>query len=96
MVEIALGSAEKRKHKEYRSALREITRAYLKYVNANLVLANELETPFHDWLDFTPFYRTKFLGVGRREDETQRGRREVERLFTVAFPNLAIQDTGSL
>lgn len=96
MVEVALSSAEKRKHKEYRSALRDVIRAYLVYVNANLVLASELELPFHDWLDFTPFYTTKFLSVGKREDETQRGRKEVERLFTVAFPDLAIQDTRSL
>ena len=96
MVEVALGSAEKRRHKEYRSALREVLQAYLTYVNANLVLASELEIPFHDWLDFTPFYSTKFLSVGKREDETQQGRKQVERLFTVAFPELAIQDTSAL
>jgi hypothetical protein len=59
-------------------------------------LASEFEIPFHDWLDFTPFYTTKFLSVGKREDETQRGRKEVERLFTVAFPDLAIRDTRAL
>jgi hypothetical protein len=95
-VEVALGSAEKRRHKEYRSALREVTRPYLAYVNANLVLASELAIPFHDWLDFMPFYSKKFLSVGKREDETQRGRKQVERLFTVAFPELAIQDTRTL
>ena len=34
--------------------------------------------------------------MGKREDETQRGRKQVERLFTVAFPELAIQDTSAL
>ena len=96
MVDVALGSAEKRRHKEYRSALREVIQSYLAYVNANLVLASELELPFHDWLDFTPFYSTKFLSVGKREDETQRGRKQVERLFTVAFPEFAIRDTTAL
>jgi hypothetical protein len=96
MVELALSSAEKRKRKEYRSALREVMRGYLAYVNANLVLASELDIPFHDWLDFTPFYETKFLSVGKKEDETQSGRKQVERLFTVAFPELAIRDTRAL
>ena len=96
MVEAALDSSEKRKHKEYRGALREVLRAYLSYVNANLVLSTELEIGFHDWLDFTPFYSTKFLSVGKREDAVQEGRKQVERLFTVAFPDLAIRDTTAL
>jgi hypothetical protein len=96
MVEDALRSAEKRRHKEYRSALREVLQSYLAYVNANLVLASELNIPFHDWLDFTPFYSMKFLSVGKLEDDTQKGRKQVERLFTVAFPELAIQDTSAL
>jgi hypothetical protein len=96
MIEDALVSAEKRRHKEYRSALRDVIRAYLGYVNANLVLASELEIPFHDWQDFTPFYSTKFLSVGKPEDKTQEGRKQVERLFTVAFPELAIRDTSAL
>jgi hypothetical protein len=95
-VEAALRSAEKRKRKEYRSALQEVIQAYLAHVNANLVLASELAIPFHDWLDFMPFYSTKFLSVGKREDETQQRRKQVEHLFTVAFPELAIQDTRTL
>lgn len=96
MVEIALDSSEKRKRKEYRSVLRGVVEAYLSYVNANLVLADALDIGFHDWLDFTPFYSTKFLFVGKQEEETQEERKQVERLFTVAFPELAIQDTRSL
>jgi len=96
MVDDALSSSEKRKRKDYRDALREVLRAYLGYVNANLVLANELQVPFHDWLDFTPFYSTKFLSVGKPEDATQEERKQVEKLFTLAFPELAIRDTRSL
>lgn len=95
-VEVALHSSEKRKRKEYRSALREVLSGYLSYVNANLVLSTELEIGFHDWLDFTPFYSSKFVSVGKREDATQEGRKQVERLFTVAFPDLAIRDTTAL
>ncbi len=38
---------------------------YLLYVNANIVLSNELKTGFHDWIYFLPFYKQKFLSVGR-------------------------------
>jgi len=95
-VEEALDSAEKRKRREYRQPLREVLRAYLAYVNANLVLSNELNIGFHDWLDFTPFYSMKFLSVGKREDPAREGRDQVEKLFTVAFPDLAIGDTSAL
>jgi hypothetical protein len=96
MVEDALRSSEKRKRREYRSALRDVLQSYLAYVNANLVLARELNVPFHDRLDFTPFYSMKFLSVGIPEDDAQKGRKQLERLFTVAFPELAIQDTSAL
>lgn len=96
MVDTALSSSEKRKQKDYRSALREVLRAYLGYVNANLVLSNEFQIPFHDWLDFTPFYYTKFLSIGKAENPTEEGRKQVEKLFTVAFPELAINDTHAL
>jgi hypothetical protein len=96
IVEVALRSAEKRRRKEYRGALQGVINAYLSYVNANLVLASEFGIPFHDWLDFMPFYSTKFLSVGKREGEAQQKRKQVERLFTLAFPELAIQDTRAL
>jgi hypothetical protein len=38
----------------------------------------------------------KFLSVGKRADLTQEHRKQVERLFTIAFPDLAIQDTSAL
>jgi hypothetical protein len=96
LVNEALSSSEKRKHKEYRDALRETVRAYLGYVNANLVLSNEFDVPFHDWQDLMPFYNLKFLSVGKRSTKIEHERKEVERLFTVAFPELAIRDTKSL
>lgn len=96
LIEDALSSSEKRKRKEYRDPLREVLRSYLAYVNANLVLSNELNVAFHDWLDFTPFYALKFLSVGKDRDGAHEGRDQLERLFTVSFPDLAIRDTRSL
>ena len=96
MVEEALRSATKRREKEYREALRQLMRSYLCYVNANLVLSNELGVGFHDWLDFTPFYQTKFLSVGRDGDLVAESRTQVERLFSIPFPELAITSTRGL
>ena len=96
MVSEALESSEKRKRKEYRAALRDVLRAYLAYVDANLILANQLDVGFHDWLDFTPFYATKFLSVGKDRTEVEENRSQMEKLFTVPFPDLAIRDTRSL
>jgi hypothetical protein len=96
LAEDALRSSELRRKKEYKKALREALRSYLRYVNANLVLSNELCVPFHDWLDFSPFYATKFLSVGRKEGDAELGRREAEKLFTIAFPELTIRDSSAL
>ena len=43
MVEVALGSSKKRRHKEYRSVLRDVIRTYLRYVNARL----SVSSPWH-------------------------------------------------
>jgi hypothetical protein len=96
LVEDALSSSEKRKRKEYREPLRQVLRSYLAYVNANLILSNELGITFHDWLDFTPFYAAKFLSVGKDRDAVSEGQEQVERLFTISFPELAIRDTKAL
>lgn len=96
MVDEALKSSAKRREKEHREALRETLKGYLSYVNANLILSNELQVGFHDWLDFTPFYAAKFLSVGKETDSTQEERKQVETLFTIPFPELAIKDTRSL
>jgi hypothetical protein len=96
IVSEALRSSEKRKRKEYRAALRDVLRGYLAYVDVNLILANQLDVGFHDWLDFTPFYAAKFLSVGKDGTEVEENRSQLERLFTVPFPDLAIRDTRSL
>lgn len=96
MVEDALQSSEKRKLREYRQALRGVLRAYLTYVNSNLILSNTLQVGFHDWLDFTPFYGLKFMSIGKDEVYAEESRKQVEKLFTVAFPELAIEGTAAL
>jgi hypothetical protein len=92
----ALDSSEKRKRKEYRGALRDVLRSYLTYVDANLILAHQLDVGFHDWLDFTPFYSAKFLSVGQGEDIVQQKKAQIEKLFTLPFPELAIRNTPAL
>jgi len=96
MVAEALESSEKRKRKEYRGPLRDVLRTYLAYVDANLILSHELGVGFHDWLDFTPFYAAKFLSVGQNGNPVEKGRAQLEKLFTVPFPDLAIRNTRSL
>ncbi|MBN1912058.1 MAG: hypothetical protein JW818_20220 [Pirellulales bacterium] len=95
-VNMALHSARKRRLKEYRGALRDVVRSYLAHVNSNLILSNELNVGFHDWLDFTPFYAVKFLSVGRTEDRAHESQKHLEKLFNISFPNLAIRDAKSL
>jgi hypothetical protein len=96
LVQEALKSSTKRKRKVYREALRNVLRAYLTYVDANLIISHQLDLGFHDWLDFTLFYTTKFLSVGRSEDPVQAGREQLEKLFTLPFPELAIRSTRAL
>jgi len=86
----------KRTKAEYRDALRKILHSYLSHVNANIVLSNELGTGFHDWEDFLPFYRQKFLFVGREDLEAQQHIEAAQRLFEVSFPEFAITDTATL
>ncbi len=96
MAELALASSAKRKRREYRKPLREVLRTYLRYVNANIILSNELQVGFHDWLDFIPFYGAKFLSVGKSVDPIQEQRKQVEKLFTISFPEMSITGTRSL
>jgi hypothetical protein len=96
LVTDALESSTKRKRTEYRDALRGVLRDYLTYVDANLILSHQLDVGFHDWLDFTPFYSAKFLSVGRDQDPLREGRAQLEKLFTIPFPELAIRDTRAL
>jgi hypothetical protein len=89
----ALGSAKKRREAYYRSTLKGVLEVYLSYVNANLLLSSELGMGFHDWLDFLPFYRQKFLSIGRRSLPNEQSVSAVEALFEVSFPEFAIKDT---
>jgi len=92
LIHLALKSSRMRRLSQYRDALREGLRTYLNYVNANLVLASELEIGFHDWADFQPFYSQKFLGVGHPESTVQREVKEAQKLFDFSFPDFAIAD----
>jgi hypothetical protein len=96
LVNEALESSKKRKLKEFRGALRDVLRAYLSYVDANLILSHQIDCGFHDWLDFTPFYAAKFLSVGHAKDPVREGRAQLEKLFTVPFPDLAISNASTL
>jgi len=92
----ALESSEKRKRRKYRGALRDVLRSYLTYVDANLILSHQFDVGLHDWLDLTPFYATKFLSVGQGEDPVVESKTQLERLFTVPFPDLALHNTRAL
>lgn len=87
-------SKRARDEDEYlRSRLIEILRSYLMYVNANIVLSNELGVGFHDWADFQPFYQRKFLTVGRKAPDSAEQASVAHKLFEVSFPEFAISDT---
>ncbi len=75
--------------------LRDVLRTYLTYVNSNLILSHSLNIGFHDWLDFLPFYTAKFLSVGQDGIPIEKSRSQLEKLFTIPFPDLTIRDTSS-
>lgn len=72
--------------------LRERIRYYLSHINANIVLSNELGVGFHDWADFSPFYKQKFLSVGREGPEGKEHIEAIKNLFEVSFPEYNIKD----
>jgi hypothetical protein len=76
---------------------KEVLRQYLRYVNANIVLANELsDGAFHDWADFLPFYRRKFLSVGREDAPSAALQEASQELFEVVVPEFLIQSPKQL
>ena len=75
----------------YRERMSETLRSYLRYVNANLILSKEFEAGLHDWEDYLPFYRQKFLAVGQESLGTVAQAEASHQLFDIAFPELAIQ-----
>jgi hypothetical protein len=95
-LETILTSATARRRARNRESLRRLLNAYLRYVNANLVLAREFNAGFHDWADYLPFYRKKFLGVAQREPEAEDYASQLRKLFSIPFPEFAVRDTKQL
>src|SRR5262249_24180268 len=62
----------------------------LSYVNANLVLSHELRVPFHDWMDYLPFYKKKFLTLEKENFDTGASSEMSRRLFQVSFSRFSI------
>ena len=69
---------------------------YLSYVNSNIILSKELKIGFHDWSDFLPFYRYKFLYVGQERLSMEDHTSASKRLFEVSFPEYSIKDSNTL
>ena len=77
---------KKHQDPDARILARDLVRAYLAYVNQNIILSYKYGAPFIDWEDFQPFYEKKFAvaGIANRP-----GFAEVEqsrRLFDLFFP----------
>jgi hypothetical protein len=89
-----------RSHQPARAHDREFTRMklgyYLTYVNANLILSNATEAGLHDWADFAPFYRQKFLTVGHDDPPGSAEADASHQLFELAFPEFAIDSPQQL
>jgi hypothetical protein len=71
-------------------------KAYLTFINSNLILSNEMDSALHDWEDFLPFYQQKFLGVGRRNPPAAAQAEASRQLFDVVLPELAIDSPQQL
>jgi hypothetical protein len=65
-------------------------------VNANLVLSHEFDAGFHDWDDYLPLYRRKFLGIGQPDPEVEEHSSELRKLFSVSFPDFSVESTSQL
>jgi len=86
LVDEALHSSRKRRKAKYHKALKEHLTECLSYVNANLLLSQTLEAGFHDWYDFQPFYREKFLRVAKDAPPGEKEIENVKKLFEISFP----------
>lgn len=86
LLEDALASPIRNRNPKHHQILRETIERYLSYVNANLVISNVLGSGFHDWDDLNPFYREKFLTVGKSQIPGDREAGEIRKLFEVSFP----------
>ncbi len=72
----------------YQGDIKPILTEYLSYVNANLVLSFKFNVGFHDWQDFLPFYRDKFLTIGCEDIPEQKYIKKIKQLFEVFIPEV--------
>lgn len=92
----SVGTSKERQEFQRNDAIRKALSINLAYINANLVISSELETGLYDWRDFLPLYRQKFLSVGRKRIDGISHVEQLQRLFSVAFPEFTITDTATL
>ncbi len=76
--------------------VRDILQSYLTYVNANLIISNELQVGLHDWEDFLPFYRQKFLAIGRDDLPEAAAAEASQQLFDIALPEFSVRSPRHL
>lgn len=89
-------ATKKHKKAESHQLLKRVLSDYLSYVNANILLANNFEAGLHDWADFSPFYRKKFLYSGKEGVEIETHSSEIQKLFTISFPEFNIRNPRTL
>jgi hypothetical protein len=82
----ALKNWKKKQPVSLRDMSRDFLRDYLSYVNINVMLSYEYESPFIDWEDMEPFYEMKFKTAGRHEQPGRSAMIQSRKLFEVVFP----------
>lgn len=75
------------KNTEIPNEIQTMVRAYLGYINCNLLLAEHFDCPVFDWPNFDSFYRMKIRIGGSPEPLQLRERGIVKRLFSVSVPD---------
>jgi hypothetical protein len=85
----SLNSSTKRKKSEYRDVLKKHLIDYLSYINTNLLLSYKFDAGFHDWQDFHPFYREKFIRIGRDSSPAEKEIQNINKLFEISFPEFS-------
>lgn len=92
----ALRYSSKRRKAKYRNAVKRELTKYLSQINANLVLSHILGCGISDWQDHAPFYREKWLSIGRESTPDEDRATEVKKLFEVSFPELAFRGPSTV
>ena len=92
----ALRYSTKRRKANYRSAIKHELTKYLSQINANLFLSHTFGCGISDWRDHEPFYREKWLSIGRESMPDHENATEVKKLFELSFPELEIRDPSTL